>query len=336
MPVENYGVFTGTATKELREIGAGKVHFQFKLEAGADVIRVPVNVLSSSEGALESRLLKYIVIDDFRHPVTAAIEALGEGWHPLEHKPGGGALDYRRGNLFKEADMRILPPDVAGPDNDLQDLIQHFVERAVGDPEVKISAVGGRWHEASSADKIFPEISPSTGVHEIHMNQGNAAGHTGEDGVWNDGGLLIHLPEPDARWVAFFFAFQNQTFNTDDVHGHALIDQPLPETAAVRIVAALINPAGPGDEGEKVLLLNASPDSVDLTGWQIADKAKEKCAVPGGALAAGRTLEVPVVKPCALSNNGGSITLLDATGTKVSGVSYTQEQARDQGWTVIF
>jgi hypothetical protein len=168
------------------------------------------------------------------------------------------------------------------------------------------------------------------------MNQGNDSRHRSEDGIWNDGGLLIHLPEPDSRWVAFFFAFQNQTFNTDDVHGHALIDQPLPETAAVRIVAAMVNPAGPGDENESVLLLNASPEPVDLSGWQIADKAKQKCGVPAGPLAPGKVLEVPVVKPCALSNKGGIITLLDATGTKVAGVSYTSEQAQEQGWTVTF
>ncbi|MGN6586378.1 MAG: lamin tail domain-containing protein, partial [Solirubrobacterales bacterium] len=101
-------------------------------------------------------------------------------------------------------------------------------------------------------------------------------------------------------------------------------------------VAALVNPAGPGDEGESVLLLNASPDPIDLTGWQIADKTKEKCPVPSSPLAAGKTLEVPIAKPCALSNNGGIITLLDATGTKVSGVSYTKEQAQEQGWTVTF
>lgn len=43
-----------------------------------------------------------------------------------------------------------------------------------------------------------------------------------------------------------------------------------------------------------------------------------------------------MTKPCALCNKGGIITLLDATGTKVSGVSYTQEQAQDQGWTVTW
>jgi len=35
MPVEKYGVFTGAVTKDQREAGTGKVHFQFKLEAGA-------------------------------------------------------------------------------------------------------------------------------------------------------------------------------------------------------------------------------------------------------------------------------------------------------------
>jgi hypothetical protein len=215
-------------------------------------------------------------------------------------------------------------------------LIEHYVSRALNDSTVKVSAIGGRWEDKDGHDKVFPEIAPSTGVHEIHMNQGNAAGHTGEDGVWNDGGLLIHLPAPEDRWVAFFFAFQNQTFNTDDVTGHALSDKVLPDTAPVRILAALVNPSGPGDEGESVLLLNASPDPVDLTDWHIVDKASQQSPVPPGPLAGGATLEVPIIKPAALSNNGGTITLLDATGTKVAGVSYTKEQAQPQGWTVAF
>jgi hypothetical protein len=37
-----------------------------------------------------------------------------------------------------------------------------------------------------------------------------------------------------------------------------------------------------------------------------------------------------------LSNDGGLITLLDAAGLKVHGVSYTKAQAARQGWTVAF
>jgi hypothetical protein len=38
----------------------------------------------------------------------------------------------------------------------------------------------------------------------------------------------------------------------------------------------------------------------------------------------------------ALGNKGGSITLLDSAGLKVSGVAYTADQAQREGWTVTF
>jgi hypothetical protein len=37
-----------------------------------------------------------------------------------------------------------------------------------------------------------------------------------------------------------------------------------------------------------------------------------------------------------LSNDGGLITLLDAAGLKVHGVSYTKAQVARQGWTLAF
>ena len=37
-----------------------------------------------------------------------------------------------------------------------------------------------------------------------------------------------------------------------------------------------------------------------------------------------------------LGNQGGAITLLDGAGLKVSGVSYTTAQARQEGWTIVF
>jgi hypothetical protein len=33
---------------------------------------------------------------------------------------------------------------------------------------------------------------------------------------------------------------------------------------------------------------------------------------------------------------GGSISLLDSNGLKISGVAYTGEQASREGWTVVF
>lgn len=56
--------------------------------------------------------------------------------------------------------------------------------------------------------------------------------------------------------------------------------------------------------------------------------AKEKCGVPAGPLAAGKAMEVPDLKPCALSNNGETIALLGFIRRQGPGVSYTKEQDR--------
>ena len=62
-------------------------------------------------------------------------------------------------------------------------------------------------------------FKPGNGVHDIHMNQGNSARFRGDDGVWQDGGLLLRL---DGRWVGIFLAFQSQAWHTDDRTGHAI------------------------------------------------------------------------------------------------------------------
>ena len=43
-----------------------------------------------------------------------------------------------------------------------------------------------------------------------------------------------------------------------------------------------------------------------------------------------------VTAPTQLGNCGGIITLLDAQGLKVDRLSYTKEQARREGWLVVF
>ena len=42
-------------------------------------------------------------------------------------------------------------------------------------------------------DRYFGFL-PGNGVHDIHMNQGNAGRFIEQDGVWQDGSLLFHYP----------------------------------------------------------------------------------------------------------------------------------------------
>jgi uncharacterized protein YukJ len=333
MPLNSYGVLVGRAVECRREGGTDSPHYQVRIDAAGTSYRIAVNVLSQES---PSELL-YIADDDFRHPVTAAVQHFGAGWHDLPSRPGGAALDFIRGNLFGRAGLRTLPPDVAGPDNDLADFLDRYVKRAIADPGALVYAFGERWGPETARDKVFG-FKPGNGVHDIHMNQGNSARFRRDDGTWQDGGLLIRL---GGRWIGIFLAFPSQAWHTDDVTGHAIAGAPEPRPAeegdgTIRIVAAMVNPNGGAPERESVLLLNASPRPVDLTGWRIADRMKQTSTVPAGPLAPGATLSVVLQNGAQLSNKGGSITLLDGSGIKVAGVAYTAEQARQEGWTVTF
>jgi len=337
MSLKGYGVLRGKILDGERENDPNSPHYQVQLLAGSTHYRIAVNVKSQSE---PSELL-FLVDENFQHPILTRLNDLTSGFTPLTSKPDSGSLDFIRGNLFSRLDMRLLPFDLPGQDNDLNDKIEHYVNRAKLDPEADVFAFGIRWGPENINDKIF-KFKPGNGVHDIHMNQGNSANYKKDDGVWQDGGLVFHFPGL-SQWVAVFLAFQSQAWHTDDQTGHALPTPPTPDPVPVpigndfiiRIVGAMVNPFGPAPEAETVILLNTSPDPIDLTGWAITDKMKNKHNL-SGSIAAGGTLTVPVLPPVQLGNKGGMITLLDKDGLKVDGVAYTLEQAKREGWVIAF
>jgi uncharacterized protein YukJ len=336
MPIRPYGVLVGRALDRRREGAPDDTpHYQVHVQDdGGTSYRVAVNVKSQQA---PSELL-YLVDDDFRHPVVAQLETMGTGWTELPAAPRTAHLDFVRGNLFDRALMRLLPADVEGPDNDLADLLDHHVTRAIADPAARAFVLGERWGPDDESDHVFG-FRPDNGVHNMHMNQGNSAGFRQDDGVWQDGALFLRFPT-QTRWVAVFLAFQSQAWHTDDETGHAIAaaeeTQPAPGPARLEIVAALVNPVGPAPESETVTVINASPDAVDVTGWRLADRLGRTCPVPTGPVPAGATVTVPLSDGVSLGNDGGTITLLDGQGLKVHGVAYTADEARRAGWTVVF
>ena len=88
-------------------------------------------------------------------------------------------------------------------------------------------------------------------------------------------------------------------------------------------------------EAETVTLINATPDAIDLAGWQLIDKS-EKTQTLDSRIESGATRVVAVKPPVALGNKGGTITLVDASGLKVDGVAYTKDAASAEGWTIVF
>lgn len=352
MTLERYGVLKGRPISSRLGVGSSP-HYQIHVVDNTTDYRIAINVKSK----LSPSELLYLVVDDFHHPLLADLSSLNFGFKPLPSGPGGLGLDYIRGNHFKREDMRPLAHAIPGPDNDLNEKIDAYVRRAIGDEEASIFAFGERWGpETHKKDKYFGFL-PGNGIHDIHMNQGNVGRFVNDDGVWQDGGLLIHFPAildgdgaevwPE-QWTAIFLAFQSQAWHTDDATGHTLVT-PTPEPGPgptpgpddrdghVRITAALVNPQGDDPGLETVTLINASPAVANLRGWTLSDRNKKASLVPNSELAPGETLRVHLDGSGAqLSNKGGIISLLDETGIKIDGVSYTREQVRKQGWTLVF
>lgn len=330
MPIAKYGVIKGNAVEAKREDDMSTPHYQIHIVAGNIHYRIAVNILSQ----LNPPELLFWADENFNHPITATLPKLPTGFTPLQNNAGGQALDFIRGNLFNRKDMQIIPSTLPGSDNDLSDKIEHYVNRAVQESDALIYAFGEPWGpETGIPDKIFG-FKPGNGIHDIHMNQGNDQSHQGEDGVWQDGALIFQFPSSQ-QWVAVFLAFQSQSWHTDDITGHDITNGVLSDDGVMRIIAAMVNPLGPAPERETVTLLNASPETIDLEGWQIADQLKRKHRL-SGMIDSGTTITVTLSPQLQLSNKGGLITLLNNNGLKVDGVSYTAYQAQKEGWTIVF
>jgi uncharacterized protein YukJ len=325
MPIANYGVLKGKAFESMRATAQSE-HFQILINRGNAPHRIAINTKSSDA---PSQVL-YYANDDFHHEITDALQQsnLADGYTPLGSKAGGLALDFIRRNLFDPKDMIPLPSRGPGDNDDLNDRLDFFVQQAIHDPSAIVYAFGQHWKDASGADKYFSEINPSTGIHDIHMNQGNPAGGFFKDnGTWQDGGLLFHYVSRN-RWAAVFTAFQSQSFHTDEHGNPTTVPQPVPQTTGIRIIAAKVNPLGDDTGKEYVILLNKTNKDVDLAGWQIEDKLKKRDIIGNKVLPAGDTLRIPLTGQGAqLSNKGGNITLFNKENVKIDGVTYTKDDA---------
>jgi uncharacterized protein YukJ len=350
MPLKNYGVLKGRPVD--RRLGTGQnPHFQIRVVDNTTDYRIAVNVASQ----LAPSEVEYLIDPHFSHPFLAQFEALTPGWHTLKPQPGGPALDFIRTNLFDPRKMVPLPLNLPGADNDLNDKIDPHVQRAMSDESATVYAFGERWGpENGLKDKIFG-FAPGNGVHDIHMNQGNAGAFVKDDGVYQDGALLLHFPG-QSQWVGIFLKFQSQTWHTDDTTGHQTRpdvsgppsdpgappnpfepgNPPTPEApdGALRIVAALVNPVK-SPEIETVTILNTTNETVDLAGWRLLDRDKNVMKL-SGKLPAGDTVRITLKPPAVLPNKGGLITLLNAQGLRVDGVAYTAKQASLPGFSLKF
>lgn len=220
MPLKRYGVLKGIVQGPMK-LGTGKPHLGVLItipDASKDENNFCLAINIESQ-AKPSQVL-YYVGEDFRSEHITELPKLPYGFTCINSYTREIALDYIRGNLLKPEKMLPLPPVKPGPDNDLYEKLTHYFKQAIPENEKAIVyAFGERWGPEKKADEYF-DFKPSNGIHDIHMNQGNTEKWRGDDGIYQDGGILIHF-EQQKRWVGIFLAFQSQSWCTDE-NGHRI------------------------------------------------------------------------------------------------------------------
>lgn len=218
---EPYGVLRGRPAAALDDrADLRSPHYHVLVRARNACWRVAVNVRSRPmAGAPEhASIVLYRLIDGFHHPITRRLETFAPGFTVLPSRPDSGALDFVRGALFRPGELRLLPPDLPGHADDLNDLLAEHVQAAIRDETAELFAFGMAWGPDPQKDPVFL-FRPGRGIHNVHMNQGNPRGfHDRDNGIWRDGGLLLRFAATE-RWVAIFLAFQSQSWLTDDRTG---------------------------------------------------------------------------------------------------------------------
>ena len=311
-------------------------HFHLLVQAADGLWRCPVNVRSQ-----DGSEVWFKIRDSLRdHPILPDLPALPEGLLELPHRRPGRTLDFIREPLFDRRTMRHLPKDLPGEQNDVQDHLELYAKQAQTEPGVLVYVFGSFWrNQQFPPDKV---LRTRQGVHDIHMNQGNDPGHRGDDGVYQDGGVLFYFPSTD-RYVGAFLAFASQVWFTHNENGHRLpgyaegplaegeVTPPPPpaqETFPVRIIAALVNPEGDDVGHETVTLFNANTTPSELVGWKLMDRQNKTEALPELHLGACKSVTVRLQGTgVQLSNRGGALRLMNAKNELVHVVTYSQAQA---------
>lgn len=176
-------------------------HYLINVDAGGTTYQVAVNI-ESTDG---SQVL-YFINNNFTPPDAGALDALAVGMTQLTIQ-GNPAVDYVRSMangqpIVALSQMQLLPLPGQSTSSNLQNAVIQFLNQATADDNGTIYAFGSQYTDG-------------TGIHDIHMNQGNPPGEFEKDnGTWQDGLLVFELPA-SGTWAAIFIAFQTESWTTD-------------------------------------------------------------------------------------------------------------------------
>jgi hypothetical protein len=164
-----------------------------RISAGGGILDSAINLKSLTEVQIEYRRRQF----DLQDSRFASIVALEDGLHLLAQTSSSGALDYVRHDGITGASGWTLQSG----------------DNLIGELTALLNGVQRAY--------IFgATYSDRTGVHDVHMNQGDPNGSSFQelDGIWQDGGVLFQYGGLQPRLEILQIKFETQSLHTDD-HG---------------------------------------------------------------------------------------------------------------------
>lgn len=312
--------------------------------SGDKTYEADVNIMSSDS---DKRLVYWFVSNfDAKQPSTSKLQALSKGFS-TQKGSDSLALDFIREGFIDMTKGTLLSHNPKDPNekNDLLSYLDPIMNQAVQE-KATMYIWGSKYSDSDG----------SSGIHDIHMNQGNSGSFEKENGTYQDGGIVIE--SQNGTWEGVFLAFATETLKTDDngdpegeTFAEALGDtssSTSTDTArtshatkgTVAIEAAVVNPRGPDRDApagkrETVYIQNRSSKEQSLKGWKIENGKGGSYDLGDVVLSphSKRGFEVP---ECPLSNKGGEILLKDEKGETISEVKYSEKEARKEGRLLYF
>lgn len=215
--------------------------------SGSKSYECDVNIMSSGD----DKRLVYWFVSDFaaQQPSTSALQALSQGFS-TQQGSGSLALDFVRGGFLDINKGTLVshdPTSDASGENDVLSYLDPVLNQAVSD-KATVYLWGSRYGDGDG----------SSGIHDVHMNQGSAGRFAEENGTYQDGGIVVE--RAGGRWEGVFLAFATQTPQTDDSSGDAegaTFAETLGggDTGSSTVGIEAVKPRGPdggGGEGERV------------------------------------------------------------------------------------
>jgi uncharacterized protein YukJ len=181
-------------------------HMHLQLDLPDGIWDAAVNVGTSDA----DDLVKYKLIYDYHHPLTAQLAAAPSGFTDLTDKDALPALDFMRSDILKETG--------AWRESEVMDGTE------VPQPIPALKRLFHRAQQAGLDVYVFGRRynGQGMGIHDTHMNQGSQTqtfhytdGDDGNDhnAVWQDGAVMVPIGE--GAWAAYFAAFEQQLTPTD-------------------------------------------------------------------------------------------------------------------------